>query len=46
MILFLARGEAGLHLAQGKRAVFHVVEGEVLEAGQPLATFVKSMRGN
>jgi len=46
VVLFLARGEGGLRLAQGKRAVFHVVEGEVLEAGQPLAAFVKRMRGN
>lgn len=45
VILFLRRGPQGLYLAQGKRAVFHVVDGEVLEATQPLAAFVKSMRG-
>ena len=45
VILFLESGPSGLYLAQGKRAVFHVVGAEVVEAGQPLATFVKSMRG-
>jgi hypothetical protein len=45
VVLFLARNEQGLYLAAGKRAVFHVVDGEVLEAGRPLATFVEHMRG-
>jgi hypothetical protein len=44
VVLFLARNDAGLYLAAGKRAVFHVVGGEVVEAGRPLAEFVKLMR--
>jgi hypothetical protein len=46
VILLLARGPEGLFLDQGKRGVLHVVNGEVLEAGQPLAEFVKAMRGS
>lgn len=45
VILFLETGPSGLYLAQGKRAVFHLVDGEVVEAGQPLAAFVATMRG-
>jgi hypothetical protein len=46
LILFLARNEAGLYLAAGKRGVFHVVAGEVVEAARPLPEFVKLMRGS
>jgi hypothetical protein len=45
VILFLARGEAGLYLPHGKRSVYHVQQGEVLETGRPLSEFVKQIRG-
>ena len=45
VILFLETGPSGSYLAQGKRSVFHVVDGEVVEAGKLLGEFVKSMRG-
>jgi hypothetical protein len=45
VILFLARGEAGLWLAHGKRSVYHVQQGEVLETGRPVSEFVKQLRG-
>ncbi len=44
-MLFLVRGPQGLYLQHGKRAVYHVVRGEVLEAGRPLGEFVKLLRG-
>jgi hypothetical protein len=46
LILFLSNGPEGPFLEQGKRAVLHVVRGEVLEAARPLAEFVKSLRGS
>ena len=45
LILFLARNDAGLYLAAGKRAVLHVEGGEVVEAARPLPEFLKLMRG-
>jgi hypothetical protein len=33
-------------LARGKRDVLHVQKGEVLEAGRPLAEFLKTLRGS
>jgi hypothetical protein len=45
LILFLVRGPQALYLEHGKRAVFHVERGEVVEAGRPLAEFVKAVRG-
>jgi len=45
VILFLSRSDGRPFLAAGKRAVFHVQAGEVVEAGRPLPEFVKQMRG-
>lgn len=45
VLVLLARGPEGLYLDQGKRSVLHVVNGEVLEVGRPLAEFVKSAGG-
>lgn len=45
VILFLSPSDAGLFLAHGKRSVYHVERGEVLETGQPLSEFVKQLRG-
>lgn len=46
VILFLTQGTAGLYFAEGKRAVLHVDKGMVLEAGRPLAEFLKTLRGS
>lgn len=46
VLLFLSRGADGLYLARGKRDVLHVEHGEVLEASQPLAAFLKTLRGS
>jgi len=45
VILFLGRGAAGPYLEHGKRAVFHVENGAVVETGRPLAAFVQDARG-
>jgi len=44
VVLFLGRGTEGLFFEFGKRGAFHVVAGEVVEAGRPVAEFVKSLQ--
>lgn len=44
VILFLSQGEDGLFLKDGKRAVFHVIDGAVAETAQPLREFVRMLR--
>ena len=44
VVLFLSRSGEALYLQQGKRAVFHVVQGAVTETSQPLREFVKSLQ--
>src|SRR5262249_40644738 len=44
VVVFLSRGPDGLYFEFGKRAVFHVVRGDIVETSQPVAEFVKSLR--
>jgi hypothetical protein len=44
VVLLLARSADGLYLEHGKRAVLHVQQGEVLEAGRPLAELRERLR--
>lgn len=46
VILFLSRIESAWVLPAGKRDVFHVEGGAVVESGQPLSEFIKVMRGS
>jgi hypothetical protein len=46
IILFLSRLESSWYLPAGKRGVFHVEAGAVVESGRPLSEFVKVMRGS
>jgi len=43
VLLFLTRADDGYFLEQGKRAVFHVRDGMVLETDQPLRPFIQSL---
>jgi len=44
VLLFLAQREGSWYLPHGKRGVFHIDGGQVLEAGQPLREFLKAMQ--
>jgi len=46
VLLFLTRVEDRFILEQGKRAVFHVQDASVVETGQPLREFIKSLLGS
>ena len=43
VLLFLGQREDAWYLIHGKRGVFHVENGQVLELGQPLREFLKAM---
>jgi hypothetical protein len=45
VILFLTQVEDRFFLKQGKRGVYHVIDGAVAETDQPLPEFVKSLQG-
>jgi hypothetical protein len=44
VLLFLARRADSWYLPFGKRSVYHIDAGQVLEAGQPLREFLKAMQ--
>jgi len=44
VIVFLSQGADGLFFEFGKRGVFHLVAGEAVEAGRPVAEFIKSLQ--
>lgn len=44
VVVFLGRSTEGLFFEFGKRGAFHVVAGEVVEAGRPVAEFIKSLQ--
>jgi hypothetical protein len=43
VLLFLGQRENAWYLIHGKRGVFHIENGQVLEVGQPLREFLKAL---